>query len=1024
VARTYFSAFGPPRPPPGGEQPVLRPSRIIAALGILVIVAVLGGASLLLAQKHDATLLDARREADNLALALSMETSRSFETIDLLVRQRVAAIRAAGVSTSAAFRTYASTFAIHETLKAEAASLAQVDLLSLVDADGKVINFNRYWPIPEISLVDRDYYVALRKDGAQQPFISTPVQNRGSGTWTIYIARRVDGPNGEFLGLVLGGISAQYFADLYKGLSLDGDSAIVLMRQDGVLLMRRPYIEGQIGRNLGGGLVLKALAQGGGKAGFAEDRSLVDGVLRISSARALTEFPVVVAITRTRDAVLRGWWTEAKGVMIGVALLALCVAGMVPVLFRRERDSEANVAALADSEASKRAIFENAIDGILTWDAQGRIIEFNPAAERIFGRRRGDVIGRVMVDLLVPEQMRQRLVGVMRTWIERRDPGLFNRLLQTDAMRADGTVFPIEAGVSPIEFAGEVRFIAHVQDISVRHQTEHQLREREKQAMSAKAEAEEAGRVKSEFLATMGHEIRSPLSGLLGVIELLRDTPMAAEQSRMVGLVHGSAASLLCIVNDILDFSKIEAGGMMLNREPTDPREMVAATIAAIAIAAAKKGLQFTWDIATDVPACLSLDPLRLRQILVNLLQNAIKFTASGAVGLAVTRTEQPASEPVLCFAISDTGIGMTPEQRGRLFEPFTQADASTTKLFGGTGLGLTISRRLARMLGGDITVESEPNRGSVFELRLPLALAEPSVVSVEDGTALTDRAMLGSMHILVAEDQETNLWLIQHQLQHLGCSVTAVPSGQAALAALDDATYDLLITDCHMPEMDGVELTRRVRDREAAQGASRMPVLALSADVTQPMRERCLAAGMDDFVTKPVDLGRLRAAIVQTVLGHAPGLGQAVGLGQAAGHGAGPGHVADPEAIETSPVAMVFDASTYRELFEGEQAEGRAWLVSYLEAAAALLAQIREAFADGDRSVLKAKAHRLAGASLSVGATIFGADCRDLEAAAPLAPEAEIKRLIELMQDAFAAARGEIVGFMPEELAPTSGAT
>jgi PAS domain S-box-containing protein len=975
---------------------VLRPSRIIAALGILVVVAVLGGAGLFLAEKRDATLRDARREADNLVLALSMETTRSFEAIDLLVRQRIAAIRTAGVSTSETFHAYASTFAIHETLKAEAASLPQVDLISVVDADGKVVNFNRFWPIPEISLADRDYYKALKADGAQRPFISTPVQNRGTGTWTIYIARRVNGPNGEFLGLVLGGMSAQYFADLYNGLSLDNDCAIVFMRKDGVLLMRRPYIEGQIGRNLGGGLVSKALAQGDGKAGFAEDRSMVDGVLRIASARALSEFPIVVAVTRSKDAILRRWQTEADGVMIGAALLVICVVGIVPILFRHERDTEANVAALADSEASNRAIFENAIDAILTMDETGRIIDFNPAAERIFGRQREDVTGHIMVDLLVPERKRRRHVEVMRTWIERRDPAMFNRLLQTEAMRPDGTVFPIEIGVSPIEFAHAVRFIVHVQDISVRSQTERALREREKQAMSAKAEAEEAGRVKSEFLATMSHEIRSPLSGLLGVIELLRETPMVVEQLRMVDLVHGSAASLLCIVNDILDLSKIEAGGMMLNREPMNPREVVAATMAPIAIVAAKKGLQFTCDIGEDVPVCVALDPLRLRQILVNLLQNAIKFTASGLVGVGVTRAETPGSEPLLCFAIKDTGIGMTPEQRLRLFEPFTQADASTTKLFGGTGLGLTISRRLARLLGGDIIVESEPGRGSLFELRLPLLLAEPGVAGADD-TAATDRSLLGSMRILVVEDQETNLWLIQHQLQHLGCLVTAVTSGRAALAAFADAKYDLLITDCHMPEMDGVDLTHRIRAIEATQGAPRLPVIALSADVTQPMRERCLAAGIDDFVTKPVDLSGLQAAIVRTALGPK----------------AGPEALEKSIAAQTSSAAMVFDTSTYRELFQDEHTEGKAWLVSYLDAAAALLQQIHEAVADGDRNVLKAKAHQLAGASLSVGAMIFGALCREVEAAAPQTAEAEIKRLTDTMQDAFAAAQTEIVQFV-----------
>jgi CheY-like chemotaxis protein len=252
-------------------------------------------------------------------------------------------------------------------------------------------------------------------------------------------------------------------------------------------------------------------------------------------------------------------------------------------------------------------------------------------------------------------------------------------------------------------------------------------------------------------------------------------------------------------------------------------------------------------------------------------------------------------------------------------------------------------------------------------------------------------------MRILVAEDQTTNLWLIQHQLQHLGCLVTAVSSGRAALAALADAKYDLLITDCHMPEMDGVELTRRIRESEAALGAPRLPVLALSADVTLPMRERCLAAGMDDFVTKPVDLTRLQTAIVRTTLGH-----KAV-----------PAALESSTAAGMSSAAMVFDSSAYRELFRDEHAEGRAWLASYLDAATALLQQIREAVADGDRKALKARAHQLAGASLSVGAMIFGALCRELETAAAQAPKAEIEQLMDPMQGTFAAARAEIAQFV-----------
>jgi len=197
----------------------------------------------------------------------------------------------------------------------------------------------------------------------------------------------------------------------------------------------------------------------------------------------------------------------------------------------------------------------------------------------------------------------------------------------------------------------------------------------------------------------------------------------------------------------------------------------------------------------------------------------------------------------MMCFAVSDSGIGMSPEQLGRMFEPFSQADASTTKLFGGTGLGLTISRRLARLLDGDITVESKPGQGSVFRVHLPLLPAAPVAAGTDDKTPAADPAFPGPLRILVAEDQKTNRWLIEHQLKRLGCSVTAVENGRVTLAALDAAEYDLLITDCHMPEIDGLELTRLIRAAETARGTSRIPILGLTADVSTEMRARCFAA-------------------------------------------------------------------------------------------------------------------------------------------------------------------------------------
>ena len=320
------------------------------------------------------------------------------------------------------------------------------------------------------------------------------------------------------------------------------------------------------------------------------------------------------------------------------------------------------------------------------------------------------------------------------------------------------------------------------------------------------------------------------------------------------------------------------------------------------------------------------------------MLTNAIKFTAAGTVRLRVTCDAGPTLE----FAVADTGIGMTPEQLEKLFEPFSQADASTTKMYGGTGLGLTISRRLARLLGGDVTVESVARRGSVFRLRLPLVLAEPAA---PEAPTKADETMLATTRILVAEDQATGRWLIQRQLERLGCVAVAVPDGQAALAAIATGRFDLLITDCHMPGMDGADLTRRVRDIEAELGCTRLPVLGLTADVTQRTLQGCLAAGMDNVVAKPINLSRLHAAIVQSLAGRPA-------------EAAGPGAEATP----------VFDPSTYQELFADAEQEGQAWLDGYFDSATGLLREIADAATGGDRSVLEAGiAHRLAGVSLSV---------------------------------------------------------
>jgi CheY-like chemotaxis protein/HPt (histidine-containing phosphotransfer) domain-containing protein len=340
----------------------------------------------------------------------------------------------------------------------------------------------------------------------------------------------------------------------------------------------------------------------------------------------------------------------------------------------------------------------------------------------------------------------------------------------------------------------------------------------------------------------------------------------------------------------------------------------------------------------------------------------------------------------------------MSPEQLGRLFEPFSQADASTTKVFGGTGLGLTISRRLARLLGGDITVESQHAVGSVFRLHLQLVPAMPVGAETNDPAECADPVFLDPWRILVAEDQATNRWLIERQLDRLGCPVTTVENGRDALAALTAGAFDLLISDCHMPEIDGVTLTQLIRASEAARGAPHMLILGLTADVSTEMRTRCLAAGMDDIVAKPIDLRRLRAVLTRLTR---------------------PGD-AEPLATDDAAASAVFDAAPCRELFAEDAAAGREWLTSYLAAAERLVADIVRSAATADRDVLAASAHKLAGASLAAGATDLGSLARRLETASPWAPEPELRDIAEQIVAAWREARQAINDFVatPEAVA------
>lgn len=391
-------------------------------------------------------------------------------------------------------------------------------------------------------------------------------------------------------------------------------------------------------------------------------------------------------------------------------------------------------------------------------------------------------------------------------------------------------------------------------------------------ALVAQRAAEEANQAKSTFLATVSHEVRTPMNGVLGMIDVLERTSLSAEQREALGTVRYSASSLLRIIDDILDFSKIEAGRLDLERVEFSTAELIEGAVKTMAPQAAAKGLSLTAIVAADVPAHAIGDPVRLRQILFNLLGNAIKFTETGAVrlGLACVPESEDQNGMALRLSVSDTGIGLTPDQQSRLFQPFVQADSSTTRRFGGTGLGLSIVRRLAEAMQGRVELQSTLGVGSTFAVTVRLGAAlNPSVSTVSAAPAspaspasATVEASRLAGRVLVVDDNAVNRKILARQLELAGATTDVAASGEEALQLWHRGGHDLVLADLQMPAMDGFELARRIRAAEAGEGRTRTPILAMTASTLEEEESRSRAAGMDGFVTKPIGIDRLRATL------------------------------------------------------------------------------------------------------------------------------------------------------------------
>lgn len=825
-------------------------------LGLVMIGLIWAGLSFHLSEARDHALKGAEQNLSNLARTFEEHTVRSIQEVDktLLLLRTAYELDPDGFDLGSF--TSNPYFLDNLTLQ-----------VAMIGRDGMMLATNLGKTATPVDLRDREHFRVHQQRAEDELFISKPVLGRASGKWSVQLTRRLSGPGGEFAGVLVASLDPRHFSRFYEAIDLGPGGGITLVGTDGVVRALGGDIGEPVGRSVLAGPLFAALAKNGNGGYQAEGPA--DGAARLTAYRTVRGYPLVVAVSMAaRRVFAQPDHDRARYTAIAALMTMFVLAGML-LGVRHHRRLAGSQAARQESEAlairksrELEATLEHMSQGIMMIDAGREVAVLNRKAVDLLGLPEDLALGRPRFDDILRWQ---EAAGEFNSDPEVRDfvanggIGDVGRFYQRT--RPNGTVLEVRSVA-----LADGRVVRTYTDVSARARAEAEL-------AAALDRAEAASRARGMFLAMMSHEMRTPLNGVIGMASLLGGTRLDAEQRRYAATLRESAEHLLQIINDVLDLSKLEADRLELRNERFDLRRLADGVLEILAPAANEKGLRLETDLDPAAPRWVEGDPSVLRQILLNLAGNAVKFTDKGSVTIRIALDDATGDDapgegdaverPVrLSFAVEDTGIGIAEENLPLLFREFSQVDGGSARRFGGTGLGLAICRKLVARMGGSIDVQSRHGVGSRFHFTARFGAAEQEMgapdAPEDDGRfGETEAAAAGPpLRILLAEDNRTNRLVIGTLLEKLGHHVRAVEDGALAVEAVQTAPYDLVLMDVMMPEMDGLEATRAIRALPSP--CASVPIVGLTANALPENAAAGRAAGMNAFATKPITGRRL----------------------------------------------------------------------------------------------------------------------------------------------------------------------